>query len=75
MAKKKVTQSSITWRVGDGPIHEIPDGATVTFKTPEYGKKMVYIDESGQIVTLGPAEKARKKERAVWKDAGNPSAR
>jgi hypothetical protein len=59
MAKKKVTQSSITWRVGDGPIHEIPDGATVTF---------TYVDGTKRTVSLSTFKVVES-----WKDAGNPS--
>jgi hypothetical protein len=47
MAKKTENVKMITWRVGDGPVHEIPDGATVTFETE---KDLVKISIDGDRV-------------------------
>ena len=59
MTKKKQTQPSITWRVGDGPVHEIPDGAEVTF---------TYADGTKRTASLSTFKVVDR-----WKDAGNPS--
>lgn len=37
----------IEWRVDDGPVHEIPEGATVTFTLLTGVKRVVRFDQNG----------------------------
>lgn len=55
MTKKKQVQPSITWRVGDGPVHEIPDGAEVTFTFVDGTKKAFRLScAQGYVVEMHP---------------------
>jgi hypothetical protein len=46
--KKK--QPSITWQVGDGPVHEIPEGAKVTFQLASGQRRSIQLGDNGLCV-------------------------
>jgi hypothetical protein len=60
MPKNKQVQPSITWRVGDGPVHEIPDGAEVTFRTEKGEERTVSFGDGGSVFQV-PMPVDRKK--------------
>jgi hypothetical protein len=46
----KSKQPSITWQVDDGPVHEIPEGAKVTFKLASGKRRSIQFGDDGMCV-------------------------